>query len=173
MKKYLKYLGYGFLTLFLYYTINLLMALLTLIFDSAFHNEIYGDWEPRKPYVAIAFFAIICVLYILILLGFFFFGRAFKFRKEKMLLAFILFIIPNIALQMLIYSFNSMELMFLLNWFLSPLGNAFFFDTSTNYYLCFSFFWNSLLTYFPFILAFLGGLSKMKKNQNKIEGTNT
>ena len=165
MKKYLKYLGYGFLTFVLYYLINLFMAIITLVCDASFHDEIYGRWEtPRNPNVAITFFAVICVLYILILLGFFFFGRTFKFHKEKMLPAFILFIVPNLVLQILIYFYNSIELMFLFNWLLWPLGNAFFSDTQISYDLCFSYFGNSVLTYPPFILAFLGGLAKREKN---------
>lgn len=165
MKKYLKYLGYGFLTLISYYLINLLMVILTLGFDAAFQDKIYGTFEtPRNPNFAITLFIIICVLFTLILLGFFFFGRALNFRNEKMLFAFILFIIPNLALQILIYYSYSIELMYLLNWFLVPLENAFFFGPQANSDLRFSYFWNSVLTYLPFVFAFLGGLTKRKKN---------
>ncbi|MCH5191629.1 MAG: hypothetical protein J1F23_05635 [Oscillospiraceae bacterium] len=169
MKKYLKYLGYGFLTLISYYFINLLMAISTLGFYTSFHDEIYGTFgTPRNPNIAITLFVIICILFILILLGFFFFGRALNFRNEKMLFAFILFIIPNLALQILIYNSYSIELMCLLNWFFAPLADVFFYDIETNYDLYYSYFWNSVLTYLPFISAFIGGLTKRKKEFSRL-----
>lgn len=169
MKKYLKYLGYGFLTLISYYFINLLMAILTLGFYSVLHDEIYGTFvTPRKPGFAITLFVIVCISLVLILLGFFFFGRALIFRNEKMLFAFILFIIPNIALQNLIYNSYSIELMCLLNWFFAPFADVFFYDTETHYDLYYSYFWNSVLTYLPFISAFIGGLTKRKKEFSRL-----
>lgn len=146
------------------------MALMTIGFEASFHDAIYGGWEtPRNPNTAIALFAVICVLYILILVGFFLFGRTFTFRNEKIRYAFIWFILPNLALQTLIYYSYSIELMSFLNWFLTPLGNAFFFDTQAAYALKFSYFGNSILTYFPFIFAFLGGFTKRKKDKKIVK----
>lgn len=170
MKKYCKYLGYGFLTAFWYYLINLMMVFLTIGFYYAFYDAIHGTWEtPRNPKILIAYFIILCVVYFFILLGFFIFGRALNFRNEKMLFAFFLFILPNLALQILIYNSYSIELISLLSWFLMPLGDVFFYATGTASDLYYSFFWNSLLTYLPFIFAFLGGLVQRKKDQKTVE----
>lgn len=163
MNKYLKYFGYGFLTSVLYYSFNLAATIITSLFYSSLHDKIYGTFvAPRDPSVLIKYFVVLCVIYFLTLLGFFFLGRAFKFRNEKIPFAFILFLLPNILLQILIYSSYSIELMCLLNWFLAPLSDVFFFETQTAYDLRYSFFWNSLFTYIPFISTFLGGLSKRK-----------
>lgn len=168
MKKYLRYLGYGFLTFFIYYAINLMMALINLAYRSAYY-EIYGFFDfAENPNVLLRFFIVLSVVLILILLGFFFLGRGmFKFGKEKLFPVFVLFIIPNIALQILIYYSYSIELMSLLNWYLAPLSDVFFFETQTAYDWRFSYLGNSLLTYLPFIAAFLGGLSKRNRgNKN-------
>lgn len=170
MKKYLKYLGYGFLTLIMYCPINLFMGIFTIVLYDTFHDEIYGTFETlRDPSVLIKIFVLICVLYILILLGFFLIGRLFNFSNGKIFYALILFMIPNIALQILIYYSYSIELMCLLNWFLAPLGDVFFFETPTAYDLRYSFWENSFLTYLPFILAFLGGVTKKRKRQRKAQ----
>lgn len=174
MKEYLKYLGYGFLTFVSYYLINLIMVIITTGFYALYHDKIYGTWEiPRDPNIVTRFFAVLCVLYILILFGIFLFGRRLKFSNEKMPVAFILFIIPNLALQILIYYSYSIELMLLLNWYLAPLSDVFFFKTQTAYDLRFSYLGNSLLTYLPFIFAFLGGVTKRKKRQRKAEKEKT
>lgn len=170
MKKYLKYLGFGFLTLLFYYSINLSMVFVTDLFYSSEFDKIYGTFgEPRNPLYIIRIFIIICFLYIIILLVSFLFGRLFEFSNEKMLLAFVLFIIPNITIQMLVYYFNSVELMCMLNWFMKSFSDVFFFETQKAYDVSYSYFWNSLLTYFPFIFAFFGGLAKRKKRKTNGE----
>ncbi len=168
MKKYLRYLGCGFFTFFLYYAINLMMALIKLAYHSAYY-EIYGFFDfAENPNVLLRFFIVLSVVLILILLGFFFLGRGmFKFGKEKLFPSFVLFIIPNIALQIFVYFLFFDEIKGLYNWYLAALGDAFFFGTETSDDLYNSFSGNFLITYLPFVFAFLGGLSKRnKKNKN-------
>ena len=166
MRKYLKYLSYGFFTLVLYYCINLFMALITTLFYASEHDKIYGSIETaRDPKVLTLFFVIVCIVFVMILFGFFLFGKVFKIKNEKMFFSFILFIMPNLALQILIYYSYSIELMCLLNWYLAPLSDVFFFETQTAYDLRFSYLGNSLLTYLPFIAAFLGGVTKRNKGK--------
>lgn len=161
MKKYLKYLGFGLLTSVLYYSINFLIVLITNLFYISEHDKIYGTFQTlRSPIAVIKIFIIMCFLYAIVLLVFFLFGRLFDFSNGKMLLAFVLFIIPNFLIQILVYYSYSVELMCMLNWFMKPLSDVFFFGTQKAYDLEFSYFWNSLLTYFPFIFTFLGGLTK-------------
>lgn len=169
MGNYLQYSGFGFFTSILYYLFNLLMLLITNLFYIAGHDEIYGTFGTnRNPNILIEFFIVLCVVYILILFGFFLFGRVFNFGNEKMSFAFIFFIIPNIVIHILIYACYSVELMCLLNWFIKPLSDVFFFGTQKAYDLEFSYFWNSILTYFPFIFTFFGGLTKRQKRQKKL-----
>lgn len=167
MGDYLKYSGFGFFTSILYYLFNLVMLLVTELFYAARFDEIYGTFEVERDLnILIEFFIILLVAYILILFGFFLFGKVFSFGNEKMPLAFILFIFPNIAIQILVYLCNSVEMMSLLNWFTKLFGNVFFFASPKAYDLSFSYCANSLFTYIPFIVTFLGGLAKRKKRQS-------
>lgn len=144
------------------------MVFVTNSFYTLEYDKIYGTFgEPRNPLYIIRIFIIICFLYIIILLVSFLFGRLFEFSNEKMLLAFLLFIMPNMAIQLLVYDLSSIQLMCLLNWFMKPFSDVFFFETQKAYDLEFSYFWNSILTYFPFIFTFLGGLTKRQKRQKR------
>lgn len=171
MGNYLTYSGFGFFTLILYYLFNLVMLLFTNLFYVARYDEIYGTFEvERDPNILIEFFIILLVAYIFILLGFFLFGKVFRFGNEKMPLAFILFIFPNIAIQILVYLCYSVEMMSLLNWFMKPFGDVFFFESPKAHDLAFSYCANSLFTYIPFIFTFLGGLVKKRQRENKKTG---
>ncbi len=160
MKNYLKSFSYGFITAALYYVFNLFMVLINLIFYTSAHDKIYGTFDvPRNPNTIMSFFITICAAYAFVLLGFFLFGRKSNLCEKNILLSFIVFMIPNFLIQILIYYSYSVELICLLNWFLKPLGDVFFFKTQTAYDLSFSYLGNSLLTYLPFIFTFLGALS--------------
>lgn len=175
MKKYLKYLGYGFLTLFIYCPIHISMAMLQMGLYYSFHDEIYGTFGTlRNPSVIIKIFVTMCVLYILVLLGFFLFGRLYDFSNGKILYAFILFIIPNFAFHILVNAlFLADDFIVLLTWFFELIGDTFFFHTSIASNLRESRLLSCLFTYLPFIFTFLGGLTKRKKNQKKIAKENT
>lgn len=71
MKKYLKYLGFGFLTLILYIPIHISMAVLQMGLYHSSHDEIYGTFETsRNPSVLINIFILMCVLFIIMLFAF-------------------------------------------------------------------------------------------------------
>lgn len=168
-----KHLGYGLLISFVYYAVNLLMAFVTMLFNYAYHDKMYSTpGAVKNPKFAICFFIVICIMLAVILFAFFFIGRRFDYEKDNILLSFILLISPNIVIQLLVYITYSMELMWLLNWFSNALGNAFFSETQTAYNLSYSYSVNSLLTYLPFVFAFLGGLSVRNKKIKEFNANN-
>ena len=169
MKKYLKYLGYGFLTLVLYCPIHIFMAITQAGIYDAYRDKIYGTaLTVRDPSVLIKIFVTVLGLYILILFGFFLFGKAFDFGNEKILCAFILFLIPNVAFHILInFVLLADDFIFLLTWFLQLIEDTFFYKTSIYDTLWESRFLGSLFTDLPFIFAFLGGLAKRKKEAKR------
>ena len=174
MKIYLKYLGYGFLILFIYCPVHFCMSLLKALVYTSYHEEIHIyklGLSTINHDVIIKIFAAIFVLYILILLGFFITGRAFSFGNEKTIYAFIFFLLPNVIFHFLInLLFYSNDIMLALNWFLELFGDTFFHDTSIAYTLVNSRLLACIFTDIPFIVAFLGGLAKRKKEAKKQKG---
>lgn len=87
-----------------------------------------------------------------------------------MFYAFILFIIPNLLFHILTNYFLLADgFITLLTWFWELVGDVFFYDTSTASALRESRLLSCLLTYFPFIFAFLGGFAKRKKRKTNGE----
>ena len=172
MKKYLKYLGYGFLILFIYCPVHFCMSLLNALVHTSFYEEIHiGTFGHTNRDIIIKIFAAMCTLYVLMLLGFFITGRAFSFGNEKTLYAFIIFLLPNVIFHFLINSlFYYNDIMISLNWFLDIIGDTFFHDTSIAYTLENSLLLACVFTDIPFIVAFLGGLAKRKKEAKKKKG---